>query len=235
MNLVTVPLTKSDFVAVSVGYRLFDPKKHPDNIWPAQADDAQRAVRFLRANAAQYGIDPTRIGAVGFSAGGHLASLLGTTDTRDNSDSKLSPFSSRVQCVVDVFGPSDLTMDYSHLKMGNQGTVQDLVDDFMGRGRAKNVLLEFRRQASPLFSVDKKSVPHFIVHGDKDPIVPVENSRKLDAALKKQGVPCEYLEIPGEGHTISPQHLPQFVDKMVAFFKAQLSAASAKPASTKAN
>ena len=223
MALVALPLTKSDFVTVSVGYRLFEPKKQPTNIWPTQIDDVQRAVRFLRANADKYGIDPQRMGAIGFSAGGHLVSLLGVTDTRDNSDEKLAKFSSRVRCVVDVFGPSDLTMDYSQLKLGNS-SVQDLVDDFIGRGRAKSVVDQYRRDASPLFSVDKKSVPFLIYHGDKDPIVPVENSRKLHAALLKVGAKSDYVELKNEGHTISPPNLIGFLEKVTNFFKANLMA-----------
>ena len=223
MALVALPLTKADFVTVSVGYRLFDPKKQPTNIWPTQIDDVQRAVRYLRAYAERYGIDPERMGAIGFSAGGHLVSLLGLTDTRDNSDAKLARFSSRVQCVVDVFGPSDLTMDYSKLKLGDS-SVQDLVDDFIGRGRAKSVVDKYRQDASPLFVVDKKAVPFLIYHGDKDPIVPVENSRKLHAALLKVGAKSEYVELKNEGHTISPPNLVGFLDKVTNFFKSNLAA-----------
>ncbi len=221
MALVTVPLTKADFVCVSVGYRLFDPVRHQDNVWPTQIDDCQRAVRFLRANAEKYGIDPSRIGAIGFSAGGHLVSLLGTTDTRDNNDAALSKFSSRVQCVVNVFGPSDLTMDYSHLKYSG-GSVQDLVEDFMGRGRAPEVLAKYKKDASPLLHVNAQTVPHSIFHGAKDPIVPVENSRKLTAALKEAKIPVEYTEYPNEGHGISPPNLGNFVEKFTAFFKMHL-------------
>ncbi|MBP7950963.1 MAG: alpha/beta hydrolase [Verrucomicrobiales bacterium] len=223
MGIVTLPLTKADFVCVCVGYRLFDPKKHPDNIWPTQVDDVQRAVRFLRANAANYGIDQQRLGAIGFSAGGHLAALLGTTDTRDNGDAALAKYSSRVQAVVDVFGPSDLTMDYSHLKMGD-GTVQDLLDDFIGRSRSRDVIAKCRRDASPLFAVDRNSAPHLLYHGSKDPIVPVENSRKFHAALRKAGVDSDYVELKDEGHTISPPHIPGFIDKITAFFRRTLAA-----------
>lgn len=221
MALVALPLTKADFVTVSVGYRLFDPKKQPTNVWPTQIDDVQRAVRFLRANADKYGIDPQRMGAIGFSAGGHLVSLLGVTDTRDNSDVKLAKFSSRVQCVVDAFGPSDLTMDYSKLKLGN-ASVQDLVDDFIGRNLTKSLVDQYRRDASPLFAVDKKTVPFLIYHGDKDPIVPVENSRKLHAALQKVGAKSEYVELKNEGHTISPPNLIGFLEKVTNFFKTNL-------------
>jgi acetyl esterase/lipase len=79
------------------------------NSWPAQLNDVQRAVRWIRANAAKYNVDPHHIGAFGHSAGGQLAALLGMEDTRENSDHTLANYSSRVQAVVDVSGPTDFT------------------------------------------------------------------------------------------------------------------------------
>lgn len=100
-------LAREGFVAFSVDYRLYDGKDK--NRWPAQLDDAQRAVRWVRANAAKYGVDPNEIGAFGHSAGAQIVALLGMDDTRDNSDSALAGYSSKVQAVVDVSGPSDFT------------------------------------------------------------------------------------------------------------------------------
>ena len=97
-------LARSGFVAVSVNYRLLHGS---ENRWPAQLDDVQRAVRWLRANSPKYNVDPEHIGAFGHSAGAQLASLLGMVDTRDNSDPALAKYSSRVQAVVDVSGPTD--------------------------------------------------------------------------------------------------------------------------------
>jgi pectinesterase len=97
-------LARSGFVAVAVNYRLLQGSQ---NRWPAQLDDVQRAVRWVRANASKYNIDASRIGAFGHSAGAQLASLLGMEETRDNSDVALAGYSSRVQAVVDVSGPTD--------------------------------------------------------------------------------------------------------------------------------
>lgn len=102
-------LARSGFVAFAVDYRLF---QDHENRWPAQLDDVQRAVRWIRANAAKYGVNPDRIGAFGHSAGAQLAALLGMEDTRDNSDPALASYSSRVQAVVDVSGPTDFTVDH---------------------------------------------------------------------------------------------------------------------------
>jgi len=97
-------LARSGFVAVSVNYRLL---QENENLWPAQLDDVQRAVRWLRSNAEKYSVDASHIGAFGHSAGAQLAALLGMEDTRDNSDAALAKYSSRVQAVVDVSGPVD--------------------------------------------------------------------------------------------------------------------------------
>ena len=99
---------QSGFVAVAADYRLFNAKDSV-NRWPAQLDDVQRAVRWVRANAAKYGVNPERLGVFGHSAGAQLASLLGMEDTRDNSDPALAKYSSRVQAVVDASGPTDFT------------------------------------------------------------------------------------------------------------------------------
>jgi len=101
-------LARAGYVAFAVDYRLFHGS---NNRWPAQLDDVQRAVRWVRANAAKYGVDPDHIGAFGHSAGAQLACLLGMENTRDNSDSSLAKYSSRVQAVVDTSGPVDFTRD----------------------------------------------------------------------------------------------------------------------------
>src|SRR5271154_6328813 len=101
-------LALAGFVAVPVNYRLF----HDDATrWPAQLDDVQRAVRWVRANSAKYNFDPLHVGAYGHSAGAQIATLLGMMETRDNSDALLGKYSSKVQAVVDASGPTDFTKD----------------------------------------------------------------------------------------------------------------------------
>ena len=219
MILVAPPLIGDGYVVFSVGYRLFGPGERAQNIYPAQLDDCQRAVRWIRAHADQYGVDPQRIGAIGASAGGHLVALLGTCETRDNSDRALAKYSSRVQAVVDIFGPTDLTRDFSHLKFGLM-TVQTLVDDFLGPGGKRNA-----RAASPLFHIDKATVPFLIIHGDKDPIVPVDQSRDFHAALQKAGKESTYIELPNEGHGFGqPGSLQKLLAATREFFAKHLTA-----------
>lgn len=217
MLLVAAPLIGEGYVVFGVGYRLFGPGNRAKNVFPAQLDDCQRAVRWVRAHADRYGVDPQRIGAIGASAGGHLVALLGTCDTRDNSDPELAKYSSRVQAVVDLFGPTDLTRDFSHLKFGLT-TVQTLVDDFLGPGGKRNA-----RAASPLFQIDKNTVPFLIIHGDKDPIVPVDQSRDFHAALVKAGRDSTYIELPNEGHGFGqPGSLQKLLGSTRAFFARHL-------------
>jgi acetyl esterase/lipase len=105
------PLAAAGFVAFNIEYRLFG--DDGSNPWPAQLVDAQRAVRWVRANAAAHGIDPDRVAAYGHSAGGNLAAHLGTRDTLDNADPALTAFSSRVSCVVDIAGDTDPTIPWT--------------------------------------------------------------------------------------------------------------------------
>ena len=99
-------LARAGYVAFAVDYRLVDAAAGRHR-WPAQLDDVQRAVRWVRANAGRYGVDPGRVGAYGWSAGGQLAALLGTRDTRDFAPANAG-YSSRVTCVVALAGDVDL-------------------------------------------------------------------------------------------------------------------------------
>ena len=160
-------LARSGFVAFSVDYRLFQDNA---NRWPAQLDDVQRAVRWVRANAAKYGVDPVRIGAYGHSAGAQLAALLGMEDTRDNSDRALAAYSSRVQAVVDVSGPTDFTTNR------DPGGAAFLAS-FLGTSYEKNP--QAWREASPAFHVSKGDAPFLIVHGAADESVAISQAEEL--------------------------------------------------------
>jgi len=181
-------LSRSGFVAFAVDYRLFH---GTESRWPAQLDDVQRAVRWVRANAAKYGVNPERIGAFGHSAGAQLAALLGMEDTRDNSDPALAKYSSRVEAVVDVSGPTDFTVNHDA-----DGVA--FLTSFLGADYAKHP--EVWRQASPAFHVAKDNAPFLIVHGKRDESVPLAQAEKLFEALKAQGVPV-FLEKVDDEHT----------------------------------
>ena len=182
-------LAAQGYVAVSVGYRLAPKAK-----FPAQIEDAKTAVRFLRANAAKFGLDPTRVAALGFSAGGHLAALLGTTDKDAGFDGPLYPEqSSAVQCVVDFFGPTDLTL-YAEAEGIEKAYMVPLL------GTRYGAKPEVYRKASPLEHVSKSAPPFLILHGTADFIVPVIHSERLHKKLLDAGVKSELRTVPGEGH-----------------------------------
>ena len=164
------------YVCFSINYRLAAKGR---NCWPTPLDDVQRAVRWVRANAERYGIDPKRIGAIGHSAGGHLVTCLGTRETRDNSDALLSPYSSRVTCVVDMSGPVDLV---------NQETpaVNGVIRNLLGGTNAERP--EAKRDASPLYNVDPHSAPFLIIHGRLDKLVHPHQAESLDTALHAAGI-----------------------------------------------
>ena len=174
----------------SINYRL---SQHA--VFPAQIEDCKAAIRWLRANAAKYHLDPDHIGVWGASAGGHLVALLGTTGgvkelegTGGNLDQ-----SSRVQCVVDWFGPTDMaTMGRQADKPGTP--VAQLIGGPVQENQEK------ARKASPLTYVSKDSAPFLIMHGDKDNMVPLQQSEVLAEALKKAGVEVKLQVVKGNGH-----------------------------------
>ena len=213
-------LAKLGYVCATVGYRLVKPDT---NKWPAQLDDVQRAVRWLRSQAARFKLDPERFGAVGGSAGGHLVALLGTRDTRDNSDEALAKFPSRVQCVVDVFGPTDFTVDLA--QGGGQGPrAAALVRGLLGKSREEAP--ELYKDASPALFVDAKAAPALVFHGAADTLVPPDQSRRYEAALKKAGVEATLIVFEGEGHGFAKRESQdRYAKETVAFLNRQLKGA----------
>lgn len=172
-------LVEKGYVAFSLNYRLA-PKFH----YPAQVDDVQRAVRWIRAHADAYHIDPERIGALGDSAGGYLAAMLGTRDTRDNSATELSKYSSRVECVVDLYGPTDFTIPAS--QAGATANALSLLKMFFGK--TQDEAMDLYKDGSPIIYVAKSSAPFLILHGTADKLVPVDQSQRFCDALKAAGV-----------------------------------------------
>jgi len=204
-------LSRSGFVAFAVDYRLF---KGTENRWPAQLDDVQRAVRWVRANAAKYGVNPNRIGAFGHSAGAQLAALLGMENTRDNSDPALAQYSSKVQAVVDISGPSDFTTDRD---------ADAFFTSFLGGDYTKHS--ELWRDASPVFHVAKDDAPFLIIHGMQDKEVPVSQSQELNDKLAAAGVPVSLIKVD-DVHTFeAPENRRLVATESREFFNKYLIAA----------
>ena len=175
------------YVTFLIGYRLFD-RATGENPWPAQLDDVVRAIRWIRANADEYGVDPERVCAMGFSSGGHLSGLLGTTEAAADPD--FPGISSRVDCVATLAGDGDLTVPYED-EFWN-----DLFEQILGGTLAEQP--ELYEAASPAHNVDAETVPFLVVHGVDDEDVPVQMSRNLVAALTAAEREVIYAEVPGD-------------------------------------
>jgi acetyl esterase/lipase len=178
------------FVVANINYRLA-----PDNTWPAQIVDAQLAVRWLRAHAAQYGVDPQRLCASGKSFGGYLAVFLGVLHTIHPGDEAglYADEPTDVSCVSDFFGLSILNPPEDEVTDDLQGTRLGLLG---GVAPADDPALY--KDASPLDDVSAQSAPMVIVQGTRDTIVPPSQSLALKQALEQSGVPVTYISYQGE-------------------------------------
>ena len=200
-------LVRRGYVVASVNYRLA-----PQYPFPAAIEDVKCAVRFLRASASTYGVDPERIGAWGGSAGGSLVSLLGVTDATAGLEGNGGYLdqSSRVEAVVDMFGPSDLTSSVARSQLKS----------YLGSGAEAGTNA---RAASPRTWVSPDDPPFLILQGDKDNVVPPAQSQILYNALRAAGVEASLVMVENAGHGFRPSGGPisptrQELTKMMADF-----------------
>jgi acetyl esterase/lipase len=182
-------LAKRGYVAASPQYR-FSPK----DTFPAQVHDVKAAVRWLKAHAKEYKVDPDRVGAVGFSAGGHLAMMLGLTGPADGLEGGSADGApdTKVRAVVNFFGPSDLSAkDFPEFS-------RSLINDFLGGPPEERP--EVTARASPLTFASKGDAPVLTFQGTKDPLLPYTQATRLVDALTAAGVPGRVELILGAGH-----------------------------------
>ena len=202
-NPPALPLLKHGFAVASVEYRLSQEAK-----FPAQIEDCKAALRWLRANADMYHLDPDHVGVWGSSAGGHLVAMLGATGgvteldgaNKDNADQ-----SSKVQAVCDWFGPTDLTQFTAEATANGHppGRFDSyIMRAFLGGDPATH--MDLVTLANPLhFLPAGRAVdvpPFLIMHGDRDRTVPIAQSRLLADALVHGGVPTTFRVVVGLGH-----------------------------------
>ena len=203
-------LVPEGIVAFAINYRL---AQNGEGVYPAALLDVRRAVRWVRAHAREYGVDPDRIGAVGWSAGGHLACLLGTTDAPDPADPNSAEFSSRVNCVVDTAGPTDFT-DESSPPLGVG--MDRILPTFLG-GPLSEIPATYR-EVSPIAHVDSRTAPTLILHGTIDNVVPVAQSRRFATALREAKVEVHYVEMPDARHGFDqPDNHERWVAEIAGF------------------
>ena len=154
--------------------------EHGVYAWPTQLHDVQRAVRWVRANAESYSVDPWRLAALGHAAGGHLAAFLGVRGTVDWSDPTAQQYSSRMQCVVNLSGDMELTQvssaafDHQIARHLPGGTLEEVPHQY--------------RDASCLTGVNAESAPFLIVHAATDDVNRFAHAQVMAAALQVANV-----------------------------------------------
>ena len=195
-HYIRMAYLKAGYAGASLNYRL---SQHA--VFPAQIEDVKAAVRWLRANAGTYRLDPNRFAAWGSSAGGHLVAMLGTAgDVAEFDVGENQKVSSRVQAVVDYFGPTDfLQMDTHSLPDGLVHDAPDSPESQLVGGPIQEHKDRVAR-ANPITYVSKDDCPFLIIHGDRDKLVPYHQSVLLKDALEAVGVPVTFYKVEGGGH-----------------------------------
>lgn len=205
-------LAERGYVAATMTYRLA-----PAHKFPAAVHDTKAAVRWLRANAAKYRIHPDLIGVTGGSAGGHLAQFLGVTAhvPRFEGQGGNADQSSRVTCVVNVYGPSDFTKSY-----GKSVDAHEVLPLWFGGNLETHRDLHI--QGSPLYWVTPDAAPSLCIHGTEDKYVAHEQAEWLVDRLRAATVSAELLTLPGAGHGFQGADAKKADDALFEFFDRHL-------------
>ncbi len=212
------------YAVASVGYRLSG-----EAIFPAQLEDCKAAVRWLRAHARDYGLDPARFAAWGSSAGGHLVALLGTAgDVPEFEVGANRDQSSRVQAVVDWFGPTDFNAMDRHAPPG-AGLKHDAPNSpeskLIGAPIADPANRAKVKRADPVTYVSAGAPPFLIMHGDADATVPHHQSVLLHDALAAAGVPVRFVTLERAGHGTGGFGAPAAAELVASFLDHRLKGA----------
>lgn len=220
-------LAEAGFFTASISYRFSG-----EATFPAQIHDIKAAIRWVRANADQYGIDPTRVGMWGHSAGAHLAALAAVTTGVPELEGECgnAGFDSSVQAVVPIAPPLDFLIDwYAVQQIPLSEDIAGLSTALLGGAPERNQ--ELARLASPLWHLGESSPPHLIIHGEDDDVVPISQARAYASALRRMGQPhAELIALPGVGHMSDEALYPGNPDplglktRVIEFFDTHLSA-----------
>ena len=190
-----LPLVKAGYTVFAVNHRTA-----PLNKYPAQLEDVERAVRFIRFHAERWGIDPERVGGVGGSSGGHLTLMLGISSTAGEADDPdpVNRESAKLQAIVPWAAPTDLVMLNGEFGQGTFGSLFGM--RLMARDPETSPQFRAYRDASPIHHVSEDDPPTLLIHGDADSVVPVKHSEMIAARMRAVNVPVELLVVPSGGH-----------------------------------
>ena len=220
-------LAKAGFVVAAAEYRTV-----PDR-YPALINDAKAAVRYLRAHARKFGIDPQRIGVIGDSAGGYVAQMMGTTNGEKQFDTgDFTEVSSDVQAAVTIYGISNLM----NIGEGYPEAIQEVhkspavTEALLKHGPAfadfagESILSDPQKalEASPIGHIKQGMPPFLIMHGSADKLVSPIQSEQLYRALTEKGNQADYIEVEGAGHGDLYWFQPAIIDTVVRWFKEHL-------------
>lgn len=202
------------YVVASVDYTVSG-----EDIFPAQIRDVKAAIRFLRAHAAQYGIDPNRVALIGDSAGGHLVSLAAlSTGVEEFKTDDWAGLSDEVQAVVDLYGPSVFPVsDEQEIT----GECWQSPDSLLLGGHC-SARPELAKLASPITHVKKDAPPFMILHGTNDTMVGIRHSEALYHALCEAGAKAEFYRIEGAGHATPEFAQDETLQMILNFLNAHL-------------
>jgi len=194
-NQASAILAAGGYFAVTIDYRLLK-----DSRLPAAVYDCKAAVRFLKANADELGIDAAHIGVWGHSAGGHLAAFLGVSGNNDETNGNVGDFvdvNADVACAIDYFGPADFQLLLDGKKKGEANNLRRQL--FGPDANDVDALLE---KISTVYWIDENDPPMLIIHGTDDNVVPIKQSEILNEKLQNFGVDSELIVVEGAGHGI---------------------------------
>ncbi len=218
-----IELARKGYIVASVEYRMSSTKH-----FPAQIEDVKSAIRYLRAHAEEFHIDPERIAVGGESAGGHLAALAGVTGAVKEFDvgENLNQ-SSRVQAVLDFYGPASFNLQTEVQSDEKEPAGQEEKPEFLMGPDPVEMLLGYSPKKNPkaaeraaaLSYVGPDTPPFFIIHGTADPVVPVEGSRALAAKLEENGCSVELVEINGAVHADPGIYQEETRERVADFLK----------------
>lgn len=215
LGIVENLVATGKYIGASINYRQSGTHK-----WPAQIHDCKAAIRWLRANAKRYRIDPERIGVFGTSAGGHLSAMMATTGgiERFEGEGGNPDQSSRVTCAAVLAGPSDFLAykDFQRDSWGQPNSPGGAEHDLFGHpldAEPRKV-----RDASPISHIDAEDPPVLVLHGELDPVVPFNQAELFDEALTKAGVDVTFVRVIRGGHTVAAVGK----DRIDAFFAKHL-------------
>lgn len=183
-----VKFAEKGYAVATISYR-----KSQEAPFPAAVEDSKCAVRWMRAHAKKFGIDPGRIAVLGGSAGGHLSLMVGYTPGKFEGNGGYADQSSAANVVVDLYGPVNLCTE--------DAKDHSAVKAFMGN-KTYDEAKELYEQASPITHISKDSPPTLILHGTIDETVQLMQSDMLEEKLKELGVPYHYEKFPGWPHTM---------------------------------